>query len=417
MTDMIANSDCYSFLDAQSDEVTRSPAGFTALITPSPAEYPEALHRSLVDRYRAIKEWQTITLTLIDQSLRGELDYAIAGLFLRELPEYLCTYHKNVFAEVQVNTPVFFRTDEPILGIIAEVQAPGSRWGVYEQLQDYYIAVGSSTISVPLSEIWVTTLRHYIGADPIIHHLLDNLAHPAGERYFVQRARRYARYYGYDKGIRALDCNFVRGHNYLSLRDETFFSARRAAWTAGDLYYDLPPVAFFEQKIQMCLPFWKATRRFYPDRVRELFPFTCFLTADGVTLEDGELIGTSDFCKLPPARRQYYLKYGGPDISRNWGGRSVYNLASLPADACAALLDKISAAQENWIVQRACSQTCEIEYIRRDLSVATCKVHPKYSCFYGPESLMGVLAMHEQISTMNGDDDIITSLVLPSPPV
>src|SRR5262245_58849190 len=124
IADMIAASDCYSFLDAQSNELTRSPAGFTALITPSAAEYPEALHRSLVDRYRVIKEWQAITLTLIEQSLRGELDSAIAGLFLHELPEYLRNYHKDILAEVQINTPVFFRTDEPILGTIAEVQAP-----------------------------------------------------------------------------------------------------------------------------------------------------------------------------------------------------------------------------------------------------------------------------------------------------
>ena len=414
MTNTMAIGDCYSFLDAQSDEITRSPAGFTGLITPSPAEYPEALHKLVVERYEVIKEWQTITLTLFNQSLRGELDYAIAQLFLRELPDYLLRHHQNIFAEVHVNTPIFFRTDESTLGTILEVQSPGSRWGVYEQLQDSYMDVGSSTILVPLSEIWVATLRHHIGADPVVHHLLDNLAHPAAERYFAQKARRHARYYGYDKGIRALDCNFVRGHNYLSLRDEAFFPARRAAWAAGDLYYDLPPIAIFEQKIQMCLPFWKETRQFYPDRVRQLFPYTSLLTRDGVTLEDGEVIKIDEFCELPQTRREYYLKYGGPDISRNWGGRSVYNLARLSAAACATLLENISTAQENWLLQRACLQTSEVEYVRRDLSLAIDKVHPKYNCFYGPQSLLGVLVAHERISKTKGDDDTIATIALRS---
>ena len=82
MTNTAAIGDCYSSLDAQSDEITRSPAGFTGLITPSPAEYPEALHKLLVKRYEVIKGWQTITLTLFNQSLRGELDYSISELFL-----------------------------------------------------------------------------------------------------------------------------------------------------------------------------------------------------------------------------------------------------------------------------------------------------------------------------------------------
>jgi hypothetical protein len=402
---------CYAFLEWQSNEVTRSLVGFTGLITPVPDNLSLAQWQSLSTRHATIKEWQSTTLELFSNSVKGLLTPAIAELFLREIPPHLVSHHRDIVAAAPVNTPVFFRTDEATLGKIVEVQSPGSLWGTYEQLQDYYRAHGF-LLGADLSEKWAAALATEIGEPPIIHHFFNLFW--ASESYFAQKARRFVRYYGYDKGVRPLDCNFVRGHHYLILVDEALFARRRTAWSSGCLHYDLPPIAIYQQKVQMCLPFWPTTRRFYSDAVRELFPHTCLVTPQGMVLEDGEEVTIAQFCALPRRRREYFLKYGGPDMSRNWGAMAVYNLAKLSQRACLDLLERVVGEPGHWIMQRACTQSCEVDYMQRDLSVARLKVHPKYSCFYGPSGLLGVLNMYETFYKVHGSTETIMTVATPA---
>lgn len=399
--------DCYAFLEWQSNEVTRSLVGFTGLITPVPDTLTAAQWESLATRYAAIKEWQAMTLELFAASLAGQAAPAVADLFLREIPPYLASLHHDIVSTFPVETPVFFRTDEAALGKIVEVQAPGSLWGTYEQLQDYYRAQGF-TLGPDLSERWADALAGKLGKPPINHHFFNLFW--ASESYFAQKARRFVRYYGYDKGVRPLDCNFVRAHHYLMLVDEALFTRRREAWLAGLLHYDVPPIAIYQQKIQMCLPFWTPTRQFYSDTVRELFPYTGLVTPQGVVLEDGEDISLAQFSALPRRRREYFLKYGGPDMSRNWGAMSVFNLAKLSQRACLELLERVIGGSGCWILQRACTQSCEVDYVQRDLSVGHIKVHPKYSCFYGPSGLLGVLNMYEAFYKVHGSTETIMTV-------
>jgi hypothetical protein len=202
--------DCYAFLEWQSNEVTRSLVGFTGLITPVPDNLSPAQWQSLEARYATIKEWQSTTLELFSSSLKGLVTPAIAELFLREIPPYLASYHRDIVSSAPIHTPMFFRTDEALLGRIVEVQSPGSLWGTYEQLQDYYRAHRFSP-GPDLSEKWASALAAEIGKSPIIHHFFNLFW--ASESYFAQKARRFVRYYGYDKGVRPLDCNFVRAHH------------------------------------------------------------------------------------------------------------------------------------------------------------------------------------------------------------
>jgi len=411
LQDSVEADDCYAFLEWQSNEVTRSLVGFTGLITPVPDNLSSAQWQSLEARYATIKEWQSSTLELFSSSLKGLETPDIAELFLREVPPHLASYHRDIVSSAPINTPMFFRTDEAVLGKIVEVQSPGSLWGTYEQLQDYYRAHGFP-LGADLSEKWARALAAEIGEAPIIHHFFNLFW--ASESYFAQKARRFVRYYGYDKGVRPLDCNFVRGHHYLILVDEALFARRRAAWSAGCLHYDVPPVSIYQQKVQMCLPFWPITRRFYSDAVRELFPHTCLVTPQGMVLEDDEEVTIAQFCALPRRRREYFLKYGGPDMSRNWGAMAVYNLAKLSQRACLDLLERVVGEPGHWIMQRACTQSCEVDYVQRDLSVARLKVHPKYSCFYGPGGLLGVLNMYETFYKVHGSSETIMTVATPA---
>jgi hypothetical protein len=100
-------------------------------------------------------------------------------------------------------------------------------------------------------------------------------------------------------------------------------------------------------------------------------------------------------------------------MSRNWGAVAVYNLAKLSHRACLELLKRAVGAPEHWVMQRACTQTCEVEYVQRDLNVARLEVHPKYSCFYGPSGLLGVLAMYETFYKVHGGTETITTVASP----
>jgi hypothetical protein len=162
--------------------------------------------------------------------------------------------------------------------------------------------------------------------------------------------------------------------------------------------------------VQICLPFWPTTRQFYRDAVRQLFPYTCLVTPEGMVLEDGELLSIAQFCDLPRRDRQFFLKYGGPDLNRNWGAMAVYNLAKLSRRACLQLLQRVTAAPEYWIMQRGCTDTCEIEYVTRELDIETRQVHSKYSCFYGPTGLLAVLAMYETFYKVHGSTETITTV-------
>jgi hypothetical protein len=340
------------------------------------------------------------TLELFTASLTGEVTPAVAELFMRELPPFLIAYHRDVMASVPVKPPVFFRTDEAVLGKIVEVQSPGSQWGTYEQLQDYYKTQGFP-LGTDLSERWATALSAEIGKPPIVYHIVTPINF-GSENYFIQKARRFVPYCGYDRGIRPLDCNFVRAHSYLVLVYEAYAQRRREAWAAGRLRYDSPPISIFQQKVQLCLPFWPTTRQFYRDAVRALFPYACLVTPEGMVLEDDRLISIPRFCDLPRRDRQFYLKYGGADLNRNWGGIAVYNLAKLSRRACLELLQRVIAAPECWVMQRACTETHDVDCITHDLNIATLRVHQKYSCFFGPSGLLGVLAMYEPFIKSTG---------------
>ena len=405
--------DCYALLDAQSEAVTRSAAGFSGLIAARPAVISEDQHELLSARYRYLKAWQAVTLRLFAESLAGSIPPSVARLFLGELPTHLASYHAELVSSVDISTPAYFRTDEALLGKILEVQCPGSLWGVYEQLYDYYTQHVSALADEPLSKKFSDGLFGLLKTEPKIHHFIDRSSHPAGERYFLQKARRYLRYFGYDKGVRPQDCNFVRAHDYLTLATEAFFPERRNAWAEGRLRYDLPPISIFEQKIQMCLPFWSETSSFYSDQIRDLFPYTTLLTADGLQLQCGEYIGLREFCNLPRQQRQYYLKYAGPDVSKYWGSRAVYNLAKLSSRSCGELTRRLleSKPREKWILQRAVTGKSDVEYVTQGLDLATANLHSKYSCFYGPQGLMGILLMHEKFYKVHGSDDTITTIV------
>ena len=247
-------ADEYKRIGEISDDVTRAPATYTGLIAPEPVQVSEVAWASFVHRNDLIRGWQRCCAQLVGASIDGDAAPTIASAVLDHLPVSQGLEHHRAISVREAGIPAFFRTDQASDGTILEVQCPGSLWGVHEILSEYYRDRGSDLgRASSLAGGFVEALHRRLGARPIVHHILDNSSHPAGERFFIQRARRGTSYFGYDD-VRPADCNFVRAHDFPSLLVENFAAERLARHASGSRIYDLPPVALFDQKLLRRVP-------------------------------------------------------------------------------------------------------------------------------------------------------------------
>jgi hypothetical protein len=290
-------------------------------------------------------------------------------------------------------------------------------WGVHEILREFYLEASFDVSKLaPLSSAFADSLRAQVPGGPVIHHLLDNSSHPAGERFFVQRVRRHIPYFGYDPEVRPRDCNVIRAHDFFALLTENFAVERLERLRRGELIYDLPPIGLFDQKLLLALPFWNRTRAFYKGEVRGLFPYTAVLTPEGITLEDGSLVTIEAFSRMPRSRRAYFLKYAGADVSRNWGSRAVYHLGKLSRERCLAELSRALSrfpAGERWILQHHQPSDESVETITREGATETISCHSKHSVFYGCHGPMAVLVMFEDFYKVHGSSETVTTIGVP----
>jgi hypothetical protein len=405
----------YQEIVSLSEAATCAPSAFTGLIATAPQSIQREAWSQLDRRNLKVREWQRTALDLFAASVRGDLPRTLADSILGHLPDHLGWGHHRGCPLGTAGTPMFFRTDQAADGTILEVQCPGSLWGVHEILSEFYAGAGllDAHRIVPLSARFVSEVRTRIGAQPVIHHLLDNSSHPAGERFFIQRARRTALYFGYDLDIRPQDCNFVRGHDFFSLMTENFSSERRRRLAAGEPIYDLPPIVLFDQKLLLSFPFSSDTREHFDDATRKLFPHTTLVTPRGLQLEDGGSPTLEQFAALPRARRGYFLKYAGSDVARNWGSRAVFHLGKLSSEACERRLREVTSGWawgERWIVQKEQSSEEQISFTTREGGIETTSEHSKHSVFYGPGGAMAVLIMFESFFKVHGSTETITTI-------
>ncbi len=410
-------SDYYGYLDRQINDTLGTDLEFNILLGAGHYAFEAEELRGFAERYSRIKEFQEITLSLFNASLKGEADPEIASLIINELPESQGTkYHRELDLK---HTPVFFRTDEVVPGKISEIQSPGSAWGICDQLHSFYddhrseFGV-SDAFPTSLSEGFSETLKRHVGSGPFVHHLTDNSSIPADMRYFIQRTRiRGIKYYSYDKGITPYNCNFIRSHAFAGLAADNYFLERLARYKVGDLRYDLPPSILFDEKMIYILPFWNTTRNLYPDRIRDLFPWTQLITPEGFTLEDGSAMDLESFCRLPQKSRNYYIKYAGSDLSINWGSKGVYRASSFSGNRLQSLMIDISKQYHEkryWILQKAYHMEENSAFIARTGDVSNMRVYTKISGFYGPAGLLGMLVMQRPFNKVHGTEETIVRL-------
>jgi hypothetical protein len=181
----------YARIDAIGEEISGSAATFSSLLAAEPRVVRPDEWAALAKKYDLIRSWQQTSLRLLAASIREEIPRTIASALLDHLPHHFGWGHHARLDWQPVSPPVFFRTDHAADGTVLEVQCPGSLSGVHEIVHAYYSEAGFECArkTKPLSALFAEALRSHLGRRPVIHHLLDNSSHPAGERFFIHRVR------------------------------------------------------------------------------------------------------------------------------------------------------------------------------------------------------------------------------------
>ncbi len=408
-----------SELKTLEEQAWHSLPSFNALIAPTPlciaAEVCDGFH----ERYAIIVDFQRQVSDLALRALQGDAPPIVTEVLLADLPPaYQSDYHRRILSARQT-TPLFFRTDEATPGVIVEIQAPGSLWGEYTLLRDRLNESRTdASVDSVTGDLVATTVSGLVaryGKHPHVHHLLDNASRPFGMLYFVLRTQAAAcRYFGLDPDVKADDCQLIRSHSFPGILGDNFARPRLAAYCSGELDYDLPPTALFDNKAATILPFHPDTRACFADCHRALFPFTSLLKPDGVFLESGVSLSLKEFAQLPRSQRGYFLKYAGNDTSRNWGSRTVYELGHEDKADC---LERLQAAALDcraggvWLLQQAISSRGSTPVLRPEGTRVLANAHMKWSAFYGPQGLMGVLCMYRKFYKVHGKTDTVFRLV------
>jgi len=233
--------------------------------------------------------------------------------------------------------------------------------------------------------------------------------------YFINRTRPKLRYYGFDAGLSSLTCNMFRSHSFFGLTGQNFAKPRLGLCNEGKVVYDHPPHILFGQKAPLILPFLPETRDMFDDDVREVLVHTAPVTPKGVMLETGEPISLAAFAKLPRRKRDYFLKYGGCDVSRNWGSRAVWSLANVGHEECRRRLEEAAESLRMgslWIMQPRVARRETVQFVGRDGETRTEVMTPKYGAFHGPSGVLGLYAQYRRFYKVHGQPDTVMTVAI-----
>ncbi len=394
-------------------EQTRSATGFGMLATERPVVVTPALISHYDKRYEKIQALFSRFLIVLRDALDKKTSPQVLTLLLGDAPQHISIQFHKTIVDIGAATPVFFRTDDPVVGLHCEIQCPGSTWGEYALLEDFYRQRGLYGDSSICSRFASALTSHVPRGDAKIHHLLDNSSMPGTMLYFIQGTRPWLPYFGFDRGLRAKDCNFVRSHSVYGLVAENHFRGRLEAARRGEVVFDLPPNLLFDAKAALALPFWSETSRYFSDEDRSLLCPTVPVLPDGIEMEGTELLSTDAFAELPQNQRGFYLKYAGSDVSCNWGSRAVYRLSNDSREVCRRRLRSAAddfASGRPWVIQKEASEREEVTYVTREGDRRSEQKHTGFRAFLGPGGLLGLMIMYRDHYKVHGQENTVACI-------
>lgn len=389
--------------------------GYASLLKPqyfnAPIKLGETKIKEIEHKRTLINEFFSIVAYLGKKSLVDKGNNLLKVLF-SEAPLGLNVAYHISLPDCCWTPPLLYRTDESLSGKIFEIQSPGSGWGDLYLFAKCYADLGYYVPDYLLNfpSIYSTEIKKYTHCTfPRVFHMLDAASVPYNMRYLLSITNELS-YWGIDGSVKMHDVDFVISHSVTSLIASNYFRTYLEKALNNELVFSTQPNIIFDEKAIYLLPFFRESRRFFSNEVRELFPFTTFVENNGFFDENDNFISINEFVKRPPRERRYYLKYGGPDTNRNWGSRSVYRLSGYD---CKKLLDNAaekSKQGEVWLIQEDCSK-CTTDIISNDISdILSKKLNIKISSFYGRDTLFGIKIMARNHFKVHGQNDTFTGI-------
>lgn len=416
--DNLKATEIYRLIDEEYQDSFVCAPIFNEEVCTEPFVISESDYEHLKLRFDTTQTFFKKSLELFEASLRGDLEPSLTGFLLNDAFGWREVTFYEEFREFTCQTPRFYRTDESSNGKILELQCPGSGWGDLELLRRVYQGIGlADRVSgfIPAKRISDDISKLCGVMNPSVFHMLDNASNPSSMRYLFSVTQPPLRYWGYHPSVKYGHVNFIRSHSVRSLFAENFFEARISETGSRRPFFDLPPNPIFDQKMLLCLPFMRSTRRYFPDSVRNAIAYTAPIVDDGFEDEDGTRHSLRELAEIPRSRRRFYLKYGGCDTNLNWGSKAVWRLDGTQKDVgriIGTVLQDTRAGRP-WIIQREEAQKSKVGVWSRnseefDVSNRTSKI----SCFYGPSGLIGIRAMFSRFYKVHGQPSTALSLVL-----
>ena len=309
--------------------------------------------------------------------------------------------------------PIFYRTDQSISGKVYEIQSPGSGWGDLPLLLDVFASRGYAISP------WVINFTHSYAQiiiestghnKPKVFHMLDAASAPVGMRFLLASTRPPIRYWGLDRDVSMDAVDFVTAHSSAALTMANYFSRYLKLAEAGDLVFGLPPNLLYDQKAIYLLPFYRSTRSLFSSKIKDMFPFTTMVENCGFYDKTDSFVPIDTFdVWRKTSRRRWYLKYGGTDLGRNWGSRSVWRLDGSDAKKLLRQAAEKAARGEVWLLQEDVSRdnpdrtsSQGIQYLMTGKNE---RKHIKISAFYGGVRLLGTKVMVRKHFKVHGQFD------------
>jgi hypothetical protein len=384
----------------------------------SPIQIGAAMHKKLNTQHQLICDFYDTIVSIARKALANNHDSLIRLLFSEPVGGMTLDYHRNL-PDFCWKKPLLFRTDQSISGEIYELQPPGSGWGDIPLIAKALIRNGCS-LPNSLLEYGKTYSQGIVKATgkdiPRVFHMLDAASEPSGLRYLFTQTRPMLQYWGIDKDISMHEIDYVTAHSAAALTTCNYFNLYMKMANEGKLVFGISPNLVFDQKAIYILPFYRETKDCFSDEIRAIFPFTSFIENDGFYDENGSFVKLDDFAERKRGQKRYFLKYGGTDLTRNWGSREVYRLDTFSKNQCKSKLAEASQLAKNgeiWLIQKDVSRSSDtvsddIQGIITDMYVQ--KKHIKISVFYGINDSIGIKIMARKHYKVHGQTDTFVGI-------
>jgi hypothetical protein len=311
--------------------------------------------------------------------------------------------------------PIMYRTDQSLSGKIYEIQSPGSGWGDIPLLATVFQQLGKDVpdFALHFAENYAKNIIIATKKDsPKVFHMLDASSVPMGMRYLFAQTRPSIKYWGLDKDVNMADIDYVTAHSAASLITCNYYNKYLSSAIKGKTVFGIPPNLIFDQKVIYLLPFYRDTAYFFSEEIRDMFPFTSFIENGGFYDINGQFITIDEFSDKPKKDRGYFLKYGGADLSRNWGSRSVYRLSGSDCRKLLSEASKLSKKREIWLIQEDVSRN-EISNISTDIrDIMNDNFHIKLSAFHGITGMLSIKVMARKHFKVHGQNDTYIGIAI-----